>query len=229
MMKTKCFTMIGIIILVTFGCSNTKASKISEWEIPNTEFPLAEPGPHYVGVQEYSIIDESRDGREIELVIWYPSSDETDALSMWGAPAYERDGPYPLILTGDATGGELFKEHLATYGFIMVEVQFPDSYASWDIGILDHSRDLLFALDQITSNPPNGLEGIIDTDNVGVTGYSIEGLYTLFISGAQVDSDFYQAQCADAEPGDPIPEARWIDYNCNLSEKWDAFVGKAGP
>ncbi len=36
-------------------------------------FPLAEPGPYFAGAREVVIVDESRDGREIKLTIWYPA------------------------------------------------------------------------------------------------------------------------------------------------------------
>jgi len=229
MIRIKLLLTIGVMLFILTACSNSAASKISEWEVPDTAFPLAEPGPYYVGYQEYTVVDESRSGREIELAIWYPAKEQTDALSMHDAPVYKREVPYPMILTDGATGSELIEEHLATHGFAMVEVRSPDEYAKWDFGVIDHPRDMLFALDQIATNPPEGLAGAMDTDHVGVTGYSWGALYSLAVSGARVDPDFYQAQCADAEPDDPLPESWWIDYICNLTGQWDAFVDNAGP
>jgi predicted dienelactone hydrolase len=132
-----------------------------------------------------------------------------------------------MILNGRDTGGELFEEHLATHGFVMVEVHSPDFYGNWDFGLIDHPRDMLFTLDQIASNPPDGLKGVIDSDHVGVSGYSSEGYNALALSGARIDPDFYQSQCSNADPGDPVPESWWIDYICNLAERWDAFVNIA--
>ncbi len=229
MYRNRILFPLALVIFILLACTNNQASKISEWYVPDAEFPLAEPGPYFIGYQEYTIVDQSRNGREIEIAIWYPAKEETDALSMRDAPAYKGEVPYPLILTGYATGSELIEEHLATHGFVMLEVGFPDEYANWDIGILDHSRDMLFALDQVTSNPPEGLEDVIDTDTVGVTGYSWEALYSLMVGGARVDPDFYSTQCASAEPGDPLPATWWIDYVCNITEDWNAFADKAGP
>lgn len=111
----------------------------------------------------------------------------------------------------------------------MVEVMSPDEYANWDLGLISHPRDLLFALGQLADRPPDGLEGVIETDYVGVAGFSAEGYDALAVSGARIDSDFYLAQCADAEPGDPAPEAWWIDHICNISGEWEDLVNLAGP
>jgi predicted dienelactone hydrolase len=227
MKQIKYMVMIAIVMFVAYACSNAQTSKISEWAIPETEFPLAEPGPYYVGVQEITTKDESRGGREIEIKIWYPAKEKTDALSMFNAPAYKPDAPYPLIVTGYGGGG-LFDKHLTTHGFVMIEVTPPEEYPYYDLGVIDHPRDLLFVLDQIASNPPNGLKGIVDTDQVGVAGYSWEGLYSLLVSGARIDPDFYQTQCANAKPGNPIPETWWIDHICHLSGMWGAFAEAAG-
>ena len=221
----KSLVTIGFVVFMLSACSGGSASKISEWEVPDSEFPLSEAGPYYFGRREMTIVDESRDGREIELVIWYPAAEETDALSMKDAPANKDEAPYPLILAGDG----LFDEHLATHGFVMVEVRYPDAYANWDRWLIDHPRDILFALDQLADSPPDGLEGLIDTDHAGFAGISSEGYDALAISGARIDPESYLARCASAEPGDPAPEAWWIDYICNISEEWDDLTNLAGP
>lgn len=91
MKEIKYLVIIGMVMFFADGCSSAQTSKISEWVIPETEFPFAEPGPYFIGVQEFSIIDESREGREIEFKIWYPAKEKTDALSMNNTPAYKRD------------------------------------------------------------------------------------------------------------------------------------------
>ncbi len=228
MKPIKRMIIIGMLIFVAYACSGGQTSKLSERDPPETEVPLAEPGPYYVGVQEYTIKDESRGGHELEIQIWYPAKEKTDALSMKNAPAYKPDAPFPLIITGYATGSGIFEEHLATHGFVMAEVKFPEEYLSYDLGVIDHPRDLLFTLNQITSDPPDRLKGIVDTDHVGVAGYSWEDLYALLVSGARIDPEFYQTQCTQAQPGDPIPETWWIDYICHLTGMWRNFTDTAG-
>ena len=41
-------------------------------------FPLSEPGPYDTGKQEYTIIDNHRNGREIGITLWYPALSHTE-------------------------------------------------------------------------------------------------------------------------------------------------------
>ena len=86
-------------------------------------------------------------------------------------------------------------------------------------------RDFLFSLDQISANSPDGLENLIDTSRVGVTGYSYGGDISLTVSGARVDPEFYLSQCMQIST--LVPESlQWIynDYYCQDAINWDEFV-----
>ncbi len=90
--------------------------------------------------------------------------------------------------------------------------------------MIDQPLDILYALDQVASNPPNGLEGLIDAENVGAIGYSFDGCNTLALSGVRIDPDFYLAQCAKT----PLKQ-HWIQFGyCNMSSEWDQFAAHAG-
>jgi predicted dienelactone hydrolase len=214
-----------LLLLLIAACTPSNATYTVAPDIP---FPLSEPGPYFPGYIETTIIDESRGGREIGIEVWYPAKEETNPLTMEGAQPNRGDAPFPLILTGATTGSELFDTHLVTHGFVMVIVNYPDEYPNYDVGVIDHPRDMLFVLDQIASQPPQDLENLLDTENVGVAGYSWEGLYSLMVSGARIDPDYYLTQCAEAQPGDPAPEEWWIDWICNAADNWDAFAVNAG-
>ncbi|TFG47369.1 MAG: hypothetical protein E4H33_06000 [Anaerolineales bacterium] len=140
------------------------------------------------------------------------------------------DAPYPLILTGDNSGNYLFRSHLASYGFVMVIVTSPGfSYiADWNNDVINGPLDFLYVLDELTSNPPDDLEGIMDTDRVGVAGYSSDGLFTLALGGARIDPEYYFSQCAMAPNFDPPLPLFLITYYCNLSERWDEFSSQVG-
>jgi predicted dienelactone hydrolase len=228
MKQIKLVAMIGLMIFLFVACSNEEETKISQWEVPDTEFPLAEPGPYFAGVRVYSIIDESRESRKIKLYVWYPAKEETDALSPQDAPAYQNDAPYPLILTGSDTGGSLFGDHLVSHGYVMAIVEPPTTATwRWDYEMIDNARDLLFALDQLADNPPKGLEGIIDTDHVGVAGYSGDGDTAFAVSGARLDPEFYQSQCEQLQG--TVPNAGWwYAYACSHTENWAAFASAVG-
>jgi len=202
--------------------------------IATTPFPLSEPGPYFAGTMGYSIVDESRDGREIRLLIYYPASKQLDAqgnVITRDAPPDLSGAPYPLILTGTNSGILLFKSHLASYGFVMVIISSPGfSYtAPWNNSVIDAPLDFLFALDWLTSYSPESLENVLDTNRVGVAGYSSDGLFSLALGGARVNPEYYFSQCAQAPYMDPPLPPILIGYFCNLSERWDEFSSQVGP
>ena len=231
-MKTFIF-LLSVLLFVGLlaACAPSQGEYTVATDIP---FPLSEPGPYYTGmIEEYTIVDESRNGREVNLTFRYPAKEETDALSMKGAPVNKRDAPYPLILTEYDTGGLIIDNHLVSHGFVMVEVEGENPEGSdlaadelegkWNIGLLDGPRDLLFALDQLASNPPEGLEGIIDTDHTGVVGYSYGGFNTLAVSGARIDPQFYLERCSDSASIDPPLSDFYFSYYCDLAAMWEGF------
>ena len=197
------------------------------------KLPLSVPGPFFVGKLTYAVKDESRNGREISLSIYYPAimhfdSDGNPIVS--DAEADRSGAPYPLILTGNNSGSYLFKSHLASYGFVMAIVTSPGfSYvAPWNNAVIDGPLDFLFALNQLASNPPEGLAGILDTDRVGVAGYSSDGLFSLALSGARINPEYYFSQCAQAPDLDPPLRPYLVEYYCNLSKRWEEFSFQVG-
>jgi len=195
---------------------------------PPASFPFSEPGPFFAGKHTYTIRDESRNGREIFLAIYYPAIKRIDADGnpiIQDAEADRSASPYPLILTGTNSGSYLFRSHLATYGFVMVIVSSPGfSYmAPWNNAVIDGPLDFLFALDVLTSDPPEGLEGILDTDRVGVAGYSSDGFFSLALSGARINPENYLSQCAQAPDMDLPLRPDLIKYYCSLAKRWDEF------
>lgn len=194
--------------------------------------PLSEPGPFFVGKHTYTIKDESRNGREIRLMIYYPAVMHTDS---YGNPIVmdaepDRSGSlYPLIITGPDSGGYLFKSHLASYGFVMAIVHSPGpTIVNWDFWVIDYPRDFIFTLNLISANPPKGLENVIDTNQVGVTGYSGDGSISLAVSGARIDPNFYLSFCEHVSSMEPPVSDWYIKLTCTLSKKWDEFASYAG-
>jgi predicted dienelactone hydrolase len=196
-------------------------------------FSLSEPGPYFAGNQVFTFVDQDRAGRAIEILIWYPAIQQTDAdgrAIVRNAVPDLSGAPYPLVLTGGNSGSYLFKSHLATYGFVMVIVRSPGfSYvAPWNNAVIDAPLDFLFILDTLTSDPPEGLEDVLDTDRVGVAGYSSDGFFSLALSGARINPAYYFSQCAQAPSLDPPLQPFLIEYYCKLSERWDEFSSQVG-
>jgi len=234
-MKNLAFLIV--IVALVAACAPTTSTKTPVPIITTTpqlatleavSFPLSEPGTYGVGYHKYTLVDESRNGRVIRLTIWYPALKQIDSegktITLDATPNMS-GAPYPLILTGTNSGLLLFESHLASHGFVMAIVQYPDFIAiNWGFEMIDHPRDILFALDQIASYPPEGLEGVIDTDNVGVTGYSSDGSYSLTVSGARVDPEFYLSQCEQAASTD----LKLLQWFCGPAKDWEKFVAHAG-
>ena len=210
---------ITICLILLAGCNASEP------------FPLSEPGPHQFGTQYgFKFTDSGREDREISLYIWYPAvlAEGTESSKYnFDAEPDMSGAPYPVILSS-AKVGMYFGPHLASHGFVVVGVDGQDSKDHWGNWLIDYPLDQVFALEQVAKNPPDGLQGMIDTDHAGATGYSFDGYNALALSGARVDPEFYQSQCAVAVPGDPRPEEWYIDYVCNIEGGWDEFVNNAG-
>lgn len=88
--------------------------------------------------------------------------------------------------------------------------------------------DYLFVLHQLADNPPEVLEGMIDTDHVGVWGYSFGGRNAVVLSGGRIDPEYYFENCENpAEAAIEYGQNR-IDWMCAPYENWDAFADQAG-
>jgi predicted dienelactone hydrolase len=188
-------------------------------------FPLSERGPYHVGTRTYSFTDADRDGRGIGITVWYPAIRPADATgsTTGGADPDASGAPYPLILSSRKVA-DFFGSHLASHGFVVAGVNGLDYYIPWDENLIDQPLDILFALDQVASNPIEGLEGLIDAEHAGVMGYSFDGYNALAMSGARVDPEFYLSECAST----PLQE-HWIQFGyCNMSGEWDQFAAHAG-
>lgn len=213
---------------------NEETSEINATQAP-ASLVLSEPGPYFAGNREYTIVDESRNGREINLLIWYPASMETNADGkpiVRDAVPNTSNAPYPVILTEENSGRSIFLSHLASHGFVMVIVRAPKTIQGEPLGafpLFDEAQDFLFTIDQIGSKPPEGLAGMIDSDHVGVTGYSYGGDIALIIGGARLDPGFYLSQCNQINL--IVPEKyQWVyrDFYCHEADNWDDFVTYLG-
>jgi len=191
-------------------------------------YPLSEPGPYRVGAREFSSHDASRNGRGVGVRVWYPALDPEDAIGRRVIPLADPDrsgAPYPLILSS-AKVGSLLAPHLVTHGFVWAGVTRIDSYPEMNEQVIDQPLDILFALDQVASRPPEELEGMIDAERAGATGYSFDGYNALALSGARIDPAFYLALCAD-----PDAEAKKVSlsaFSCAPARAWDTFAAHAG-
>lgn len=190
-------------------------------------FPLSERGPYFTGRRAYAFVDESRNGRKVQITLWYPALKQTDAegrIITRDAVADKSGAPYPLILSSTKVAG-IFALSLVSHGFAWASIDGIDTYYQMNEEMIEQPLDILFALDQVASSPLEGLEGMIDAEHAGAIGYSFDGYNALALSGARIDPKFYLAQCATPEATKKVPESA---FSCDPARKWDQFAAHAG-
>ena len=192
-------------------------------------YPLSAPGAYFVGRRNYELMDTSRDNRPVSIIVWYPallSEGSTGSVPMRDAAPDFSEAPYPVILSTTKLAG-IFAQLLVSHGFTWVSVSGLDTFNPWDENLILQPLDILFALDQVASSPPEGLEGMLDTDHAGATGYSYDGYNALALGGARIDPAFYLAAC-ESDPGEksePVPMGSWV---CAPAGHWADFIALAG-
>jgi len=143
------------------------------------------------------------------------------------APPDPSGGPYPVILSSSKVA-TIFAPYVVSHGFAWVSVDGLDSYPKMSLEMIDQPLDILFALDNIASSPPESLEGLIDAEHAGAIGYSFDGYNALAMSGARIDPEYYLAQCPTP---DDTTEAilSWLSaFDCAPAGEWDDFAAHAG-
>ena len=170
--------------------------------------PLPERGPYRVGSHTFTLTDESRGGREIPAIIWYPAADATDLRTQFmraemahipvvdASPDFS-GAPYPIVLYshrylagwyGSPTEFREVLEPLVSQGFVVVNLSHPDTDSIHTI--VDRPLDAKFVLDQLESinaDPASGYTGLMNTDQAGAVSFSEGAFTTLALSGAQMD------------------------------------------
>jgi hypothetical protein len=182
-------------------------------------------------MRKYSYTDAARNNREVTISVYYPAVQPSTPTSYGftrDADPDPREAPYPLILSSTKVARS-FAPILVRHGFTWVSVDKIDTYDSTNPEMLHQPLDILFALEQVASNPPQGFEGMIDAEHAGVTGYSFDGFNTLMLSGVRIDPQLYLELCTDPEKTKQTV-TYWFEgsYNCGLAGQWDSFSADAG-
>jgi hypothetical protein len=194
-------------------------------------YPLSEPGPYYVGKRSFALEDASRGNRRVSITVWYPAvqSEGSTVGPLVGtdrAPNFS-GAPYPLILSSTKVA-RIFAPYLISHGFTWASVDRIDSYYQVNAQAISQPLDILFALDQIASNPPEGLEDVIDAEHAGAIGYSFDGYNTLAMSGARIDPEYYLAQCPTPDTTTAAILSGMSAFGCAPADAWDEFAAHAG-
>lgn len=193
-------------------------------------FPLSAIGDYEFGKRVFTFNDVNRDNHLIKITIWYPANRIENSATFdhaTDAPPNLDGAPYPIILASAMTGSD-FGPHLVSHGYIFVGVNGMEPSNWWGTWLIDYPLDLVFTLNQIADAGLEGLEGMIDSDHVGVMGYSFDGYDSLALSGARVDPEFYLSQCGQVPSMKSPPADWWVRYICELESNWDQFAAHAG-
>ncbi|MBZ0301696.1 MAG: alpha/beta fold hydrolase [Anaerolineae bacterium] len=130
------------------------------------------------------------------------------------------DAPYPLIVFSHGYAAfparhAYFPEHLASYGFVVVAPDHPEHwYFEGDPNrdvlqiTADRPRDIVRVLDYADSLTGSGgmFEGLIDMDQVAISGHSYGGYTALAAAGARYDLEAYNTYCADVSDDPAVSE-----------------------
>jgi predicted dienelactone hydrolase len=141
--------------------------------------------------------------------VWYPAE-----ISASASHPYLPDSsgaPYPLIVYSHGYGGTpdmqsyTYTDYLVSHGFVVAGANHLDeSNVGWKT-LVDRPLDILFVINQLAGLKEGPITGIVDTDRVGVTGFSAGGYGTVAVSGARIDLGYLTNWCAEqggtAPPG----------------------------
>jgi predicted dienelactone hydrolase len=167
--------------------------------------------------------------------VWYPgllpegsTGSRIRKLFAYEDRAPDRSGaPYPLIVSSSRMANG-FAAILVSHGFVWASVDGIDSYRQMDEQMYSQPLDILFALDQVASHPPEELEGMVDAEHAGAIGYSFDGYNTLAMSGARIDPAQYLAQCPDPDATTKAILGALSAFSCGPAGEWDEFAARAG-
>lgn len=182
--------------------------------------PVSVAGPYQVGTQILNLTDAARDNRELQTFVWYPAQVSKDAPRPYLPD--DSGAPYPLIIYSHGFGGSPSEftdvvNRLVSHGFVVAAVDHRDETPP-DIMLVNRPLDVLFLLNQLADLPDESpLAGIIDTDHVGVTGFSMGGYTTMAVSGARINPDSFKQWCADHPDVKP-------SYYCEAAPVWDTIA-----
>lgn len=213
--------LVLLIVLLLLGALTVLAGdgQSQEDRLP----PLTDPGPYGVRLMNMTFVDESRDDWEIETFILYPADKSQGTPAMRSSPIL-RDGPpdlsgapYPLVIYshgGGGTAGDFLDTmvYLASQGYVVVAPQHHDTdeaFVAYEY--VDRPLDIMVVMNELAAlNEGDGdLAGMVDSNNVGLMGWSLGAEAVFQMLGLLSDPVHYETWCAehpDVKPGECTDE-----------------------
>ncbi|MEZ4669495.1 MAG: hypothetical protein R3E39_16435 [Anaerolineae bacterium] len=215
-------TMLGMVLVTLSTCFGVV------WAQSLEPTSLFEPGQYGVGLRSFKFVDESRGNRTLQTFVWFPA-DKNDpnanrlsesSLVLANSTPDKSGGPYPLLIYSHGSPGSSSEmrdmvEHLVSRGFVVAAAQHIDTVPI-RLELVDRPLDVLLVLNQLAGMNDGELAGVIDTNNVGVMGFSMGAINTSELIGMERDPVHYTTWCAEH------PEVETLDCDPPPSEIiWD--------
>lgn len=157
--------------------------------------------------------------RDVDFNIWYPALAGGRKVTVGGNGVFygtaagrnarHIEGRHPLIIISHGAGGNAgqfgwIASKLAHAGYVVVLPNHPgtttgNASARAAVRVWERPKDVSAVLDEITENPQD--YPFIDTDRIGMLGFSAGGYTAMALSGARVDPDRLSRFCDDTDHG----------------------------
>jgi len=137
------------------------------------------------------------------------------------------EAPYTLIVYshgGGSVNTDLSRvaEQLASQGYVVAAPQHHDTQESYNAHeYVDRPLDIMLVISELAALTDGDLAGMIDTDNVGLMGWSLGAVASFQMLGLQSDPVYFEAWCAEH------PEAT-LDCEGSLLEETATYRAQLG-
>lgn len=185
------FFLYSTYLFLLLGCgSNSDSSGIDATPTITTDEILNNKLFSVGTLTKYQVVDDERN-RSFSATIWYPSENISDDNEESIENATLAMGDYPLVISAhgggsNASAGEMQLKHLASYGFIVIAPDFPNTNSSsrpLDINdVINQPADISFIIDAalgINNSFEQRFKPVIDPDRIGLVGTSLGGITVL--------------------------------------------------
>lgn len=191
MLKRIVIFIAAIIVLLIVACTLlVKFSKIPAPYSPQTQSYLwSKNGNYTVSTLEFKLRDKSRTTQKIQHPVQFSGLPYRDFETKVWFPKSQEKKRYPLIVyshgfMSDRNDIDYINQALSSRGFIVLAANYPlTSRSTGDAvfmpDVVNQPDDISFLLNQIinsTTNIGQQFSHLIDTDKIGVMGYSLGGL-----------------------------------------------------
>ncbi|MGH6736413.1 MAG: alpha/beta hydrolase family protein [Methyloceanibacter sp.] len=194
---------VGLVLLAC-GLAVWPRPAVAEAELPAALYP--------VGMTQVEYVDPA-DGRRLDYMLIYPAAPEPGAtpvklfmatdLHLYPDAPFAADGlKHPLVIFSHGAGGNgagyaWFGEYLAARGYVVAMVYHyrANTYDSSALYVRNRlwqrPRDISLDITHLLEDKVWGPR--IDPNQIGVAGHSQGGFTSLWIGGAEVNPDIYEA------------------------------------